>query len=161
MGSRYLVVVLPYLTVGLAVLLASLAVGGATLYGRRLASASSFSSGRPPRLREGQPVSPVGRRSRRGTTMVAPRFAPRAQHTCDSAASAKMSDYLVGPRPAERHGPEGVEDHGFSQQFVFSLDFWWLYLFYLGLLRGPSGGRNGSVRGLGGAFARGVGRELA
>jgi hypothetical protein len=26
------------------------------------------------------------------------------------------------------------EDRGFSQQFAFSLDFWWLYLFYLGAL---------------------------
>ena len=25
-------------------------------------------------------------------------------------------------------------DRGFSQQFAFSLDFWWLYLFYLRVL---------------------------
>lgn len=26
------------------------------------------------------------------------------------------------------------DDRGFSQQFAFSLDMWWLYLFYLGAL---------------------------
>jgi hypothetical protein len=42
--------------------------------------------------------------------------------------------YLGGaPRPPiPRSGDERNRD--FSQQFAFSLDFWWLYLFYLGVL---------------------------
>ena len=47
--------------------------------------------------------------------------------------------YLTGraPKPSvERTGVEAARD--FSQQFAFSLDFWWLYLFYLGVV--PAGG---------------------
>jgi hypothetical protein len=43
--------------------------------------------------------------------------------------------YLAGleaPPVAEVISDES--DRGFSQQFAFSLDFWWLYLFYLGAL---------------------------
>ncbi len=43
--------------------------------------------------------------------------------------------YLTGratPPSAETTGDESNRD--FSQQFAFSLDFWWLYLFYLGAL---------------------------
>jgi hypothetical protein len=43
--------------------------------------------------------------------------------------------YLTGravPPATSREGQEGNRD--FSQQFVFSLDFWWLYAFYLRLL---------------------------
>lgn len=34
--------------------------------------------------------------------------------------------------------PSGDLDRSFSQQFAFSLDFWWLYLFYLGVLPRPA-----------------------
>jgi hypothetical protein len=42
----------------------------------------------------------------------------------------------VEPRPSisERREPG---DRTFSQQFAFSLDFWWIYLFYLGVWSGP------------------------
>ncbi len=43
--------------------------------------------------------------------------------------------YLAGratPPPVTRAAPE--QDRDFAQQFAFSLDFWWLYLFYLGAL---------------------------
>ena len=43
--------------------------------------------------------------------------------------------YLTGRMaipPVSRTGEEAQRD--FSQQFSFSLDFWWLYLFYLGVL---------------------------
>ncbi len=43
--------------------------------------------------------------------------------------------YLAGrdqPPPAPRTADEG--DRDFSQRFAFSLDFWWLYLYYLGVV---------------------------
>jgi hypothetical protein len=44
-------------------------------------------------------------------------------------------EYVMGYRARPRiTTPAGADDRGFSQQFAFSLDFWWLYLFYLGLL---------------------------
>jgi hypothetical protein len=43
--------------------------------------------------------------------------------------------YLAGTRPVPAvEAPQSDEDRGFSQQFAFSLDFWWLYLFYFGAL---------------------------
>jgi hypothetical protein len=43
--------------------------------------------------------------------------------------------YLAGTRtPPAVAPPTGDEDRGFSQQFAFSLNFWWCYLFYLGAL---------------------------
>ena len=42
--------------------------------------------------------------------------------------------------PAGRRTPPrtmataAADERGFSQQFAFSLDFWWLYLYYLGAL---------------------------
>jgi hypothetical protein len=30
--------------------------------------------------------------------------------------------------------PAAEDDHSFAQQFSFSIDFWWLYLFYMGVL---------------------------
>lgn len=43
--------------------------------------------------------------------------------------------YALGRRPIPRiEEPETDSDRGFSQQFSFSLDLWWLYLHYLGLL---------------------------
>ena len=41
--------------------------------------------------------------------------------------------YLTGRAPLPPVDRTGVEaERDFSQQFAFSLDFWWLYLFYLG-----------------------------
>jgi 4-amino-4-deoxy-L-arabinose transferase-like glycosyltransferase len=43
--------------------------------------------------------------------------------------------YLTGRRtPPNASLTSDESDRGFSQQFAFSLDFWWLYLFYLGAL---------------------------
>jgi hypothetical protein len=42
--------------------------------------------------------------------------------------------YLTGRRPVPSIARTGNEaDRSFSQQFSFSLDLWWLYLFYLGV----------------------------
>jgi hypothetical protein len=44
-------------------------------------------------------------------------------------------DYVLGRAPIPRiSAAAGADDRGFSQQFAFSLDFWWLYLFYMGVL---------------------------
>ena len=52
------------------------------------------------------------------------------------AAVPTNAKYLAsGTRPALR-GPVG-EARDFSEQFAFSLDFWWLYLFYLGAVSAP------------------------
>ncbi|HUF48518.1 MAG TPA: hypothetical protein VMM93_11935 [Vicinamibacterales bacterium] len=43
--------------------------------------------------------------------------------------------YLAGlDTPPVAAATSDESDRGFSQQFAFSLDFWWLYLFYLGAL---------------------------
>jgi hypothetical protein len=43
--------------------------------------------------------------------------------------------YVLGRRPVPRVArASGGADREFSRQFAFSLDFWWLYLFYLGVL---------------------------
>jgi len=41
------------------------------------------------------------------------------------------------PRPAIREAG-GEDPRGFSQQFAFGLDFWWVSLFYLGVISGPT-----------------------
>jgi hypothetical protein len=46
--------------------------------------------------------------------------------------------YLIGteaPPPVDRSADADRRD--FSQQFAFSLDFWWLYLYYLGAVSAP------------------------
>ncbi len=46
--------------------------------------------------------------------------------------------YVAGlAEPPAVQLPEGRAP-GFSEQFGYSLDFWWLYLFYLGVLPGPA-----------------------
>lgn len=45
--------------------------------------------------------------------------------------------YLTGARPVPVVRPAARESRDFSDQFAFSLDFWWLYLFYLGAVRAP------------------------
>ncbi|HTK28844.1 MAG TPA: hypothetical protein VL309_04805 [Vicinamibacterales bacterium] len=41
----------------------------------------------------------------------------------------------TGRRPPVKHGTAGTRD--FSDQFEFSLDFWWLYLYYLRVVSAP------------------------
>ena len=43
--------------------------------------------------------------------------------------------YATGRRtPPRTMATAAADERGFSQQFAFSLDFWWLYLYYLGAL---------------------------
>jgi hypothetical protein len=47
---------------------------------------------------------------------------------------------VTGRRPIpSAPGPSGPDDREFAQRLSFSLDFWWLYLVYLGVLRPASG----------------------
>ena len=42
--------------------------------------------------------------------------------------------YVFGLAERPAPGSSGAADGSFSQRLAFSLDFWWLYLFYLGVL---------------------------
>jgi len=73
--------------------------------------------------------------------------APLALNTTAAVAAVPaVVRHLTGaeprPRIAERTGPA---DRAYSQQFAFSLDFWWIYLFYLGVWSGPSAAAMGAV----------------
>jgi len=51
------------------------------------------------------------------------------------ALPVNVRNLAHGIRPAAVvQPPESDEDREFSQRFAFSLDFWWLYLFYLGAI---------------------------
>jgi hypothetical protein len=52
-----------------------------------------------------------------------------------TAVPTNLTYLARGERPALK-GPKG-EARDFSEQFAFSLDFWWLYLFYLGAVSAP------------------------
>jgi hypothetical protein len=45
--------------------------------------------------------------------------------------------YLAGASPRPAVTPAAGFARDFSQQFAFSLDFWWLYLFHLGTVPAP------------------------
>ena len=47
------------------------------------------------------------------------------------AALSRTSRVLSGVEPVPTPRPGSATDRDFSQQFVFSLDFWWLYLHYM------------------------------
>jgi len=50
-------------------------------------------------------------------------------------AMPRTAAYLTGrAQPPHVELTTSADQHDFSQQFAFSLDFWWLYLFYLGVL---------------------------
>lgn len=57
-----------------------------------------------------------------------------------AAASLVPSNmrYLAGVDPRPRIAPAPARARSFSEQFAFSLDFWWLYLFYAGVLSAPA-----------------------
>jgi hypothetical protein len=135
-GSRYLLVVVPYLAVGWAVLLDRLARRW-----RAFATVLVVSVGMLVQLpgvvvdyAKVSQASPV-----RFTTEQRQwqwDASPFVMNTRAMLAAVPANiDYVMGYRarpPLAK--PAGADDRGFSQQFAFSLDFWWLYLFYLGVL---------------------------
>jgi hypothetical protein len=55
-------------------------------------------------------------------------------------ALVENARFMIGRQPIPATPvPSGTEDREFAQRFSFSLDFWWLYLVYLGVLRPVSG----------------------
>jgi hypothetical protein len=46
--------------------------------------------------------------------------------------------YLAGLAEPPAVLPAEEAETGFSEQFGYSLDFWWLYLFYMGKLSAPA-----------------------
>jgi hypothetical protein len=136
-GSRYLLIVLPFLAVGWAAWLASLARRTRrTLAGALLAAGVIVQL--PGVLVDYAKVSQTAAASRGGPSTVERQWsweaAPlvlNAQALVD-AVPANVG-YVLGwtPAPVVR-AAGGPEDQSFSQQFAFSLDLWWLYLFYMG-----------------------------
>ena len=138
-GSRYLVVVLPYLAAGWAVVLATLSATA-----RRVAFAAVTVIGiviqMPGVLVDYAKVSQSVARVQGGFTTAARQWDWRASALFlnGRALMTAVPDnvtYVFGRRtPPVIPPPASDIDRGFSQQFAFSLDFWWLYLFYLRVL---------------------------
>jgi hypothetical protein len=142
-GSRYLIVVLPYLAAGFAVLLAGLS--GAA---HRLVFAAALFIGIivqiPGVLVDYAKVSQSVAAVQGGFTTPERQWDWRASalflnaRAMLTAVPANIS-YVLGTRtPPGISPPASDADRGFSQQFAFSLDFWWLYLFYLHVLPRPA-----------------------
>jgi hypothetical protein len=163
-GSRYLVVIVPYLMVGWAILLARM-TRGVRAFAMVLVTTVGVLVQLPgvvvdyAKVSQAQPVA---------ATTAARQWdwaaSPLVLNTRAMATAVPQNfAYVTGLSPVPRIArTAGAEDRTFSQQFAFSLDFWWLYLFYLGVL--PAAGVAIAMA----AFAtwtficaRGLGRELA
>jgi hypothetical protein len=163
-GSRYLVVVVPYLMVGWAVLLSQLARGW-----RAIAMVMVTSIGIIVQLPGVMVDYAKVSQARAGELTLADRqwnweASPLALNARAMATAVPDNfGYVTGLSPVPRIArPSSGDDRTFSQQFAFSLDFWWLYLFYLGLL--PRAGVGIAIAALAVwvvLCARGLGRELA
>jgi hypothetical protein len=135
-GSRYLVVVVPFVCAGFAVLLAELS-GRVRTLAFVAVTAIGMAVQLPGVLIDYAKVSQATGTSystaeRQWNWQVSP-LALNAR-----ALSTAIPDnirYVAGlATPPAIASPAGEMDRGFSQQFAFSLDFWWLYLFYMGVL---------------------------
>lgn len=135
-GSRYLFVVLPLVGVGWAVLLDSLQHGiRRTLF--ILVTTAGLIVQLPGVLVDYAKVSQTAAYD--GTLADGARkWSWQASWlTLNTAALVRAVPdnmaYITGVRPRPSVPVTGSDDdRGFSQQFAFSLDLWWLYLFYLG-----------------------------
>ncbi|MEO8071155.1 MAG: hypothetical protein ABI652_07115, partial [Acidobacteriota bacterium] len=135
-GSRYLVVVLPYLAVGWAALLAALGSR------RRVAllvavSIAGFLIQMPGVLVDYAKVSQSSAELTGGLSTEARQWQWNASALALNTRALRTAvpeniSYVLGRAPLPLIAPpSGQDDRDFSQQFAFSLDFWWLYLFYL------------------------------
>jgi hypothetical protein len=135
-GGRYLVVVLPYLGVGWAALLAT-----RTPRTRRRLAAAVIGIGIAVQI-PGVCVD-YAKVSQAATAGVTRASAQQRRWRWDSAPIVRNThalatmlpdnvDYVLDRTPRPDVPTLAVDDdRGFSQQYAFSLDFWWLYLFYL------------------------------
>ena len=138
-GSRYLVVVLPYLAIGWAAWLATMPRRSA-----QICFAIALSIGivvqLPGVLVDYAKVSQAASAERGGFTTAERQWSWEASSLALNARALTTAipdniAYVTGRRePPAVQPATGDGDRGFSQQFAFSLDFWWLYLFYLGIL---------------------------
>jgi hypothetical protein len=136
-GSRYLLIILPLLMIGWASLLARVGrrarrrlfvvVTGAGILVQLPGVAVDYAKV----SRAHAEVGPTSTEARQWAWQASP-LVLNAR-----AAIAAVPDnvaYVTGRRPRpEVRPPDHALDRSFSQQFAFSLDFWWLYLFYLGV----------------------------
>jgi hypothetical protein len=138
-GGRYLLVVLPYLAVGWAVFLARLS--GHT---RRLAFAAAMALGVtvqvPGVLLDYSKVSQQAAASAPAPSLEQRQWSWEQSPLVLNARALPglVSDniaYVSGRRvrPPVAAAAAG-DDRSFSQQFAFSLDLWWLYLFYMDVI---------------------------
>jgi hypothetical protein len=137
-GPRYLLPVIPFLILPLAEWFASREKSARRTFLAAIAAASIVVQ-LPAVLVDFTKVgytSEVGRLTweQRTWTWAASELALNTRASI--AAVPTNAKYLAtGERPSLR-GPSG-EARDFSEQFAFSLDFWWLYLFYLGAVSAP------------------------
>jgi hypothetical protein len=135
-GSRYLVVVLPYFGIGWAALLAALAPHKRRLL-LALVGVFGFAIQVPGVCIDYAKVSQsLGAVQQPFTTEDRQwrwEAAPLVLNTRALVhALPDNVDYLLGRRqPPPVAAPVEEADRSFSQQFSFSLDLWWLYLYYL------------------------------
>jgi hypothetical protein len=135
-GSRYLVVIVPYLAVGWAALLSATSATRRRLL-FALVTAVGVALQVPGVLVDYAKVSQAQAGIAGGFSTAARQWEWRASGLVMNtrAIARAIPDnirYVTGRAPVpEIVTPAGPDDRGFSQQFAFSLDFWWLYLFYL------------------------------
>ena len=138
-GSRYLVIVLPFLAVGWAALLARLAPRP-RLVAFVLAAVCGAALQMPGVLMDYAKVSQaIGAEHRPFTTEERQWRWEASPLVLNSRALARaLPDniaYVIGRRsPPAIAVATSDQDRTFSQQFNFSLDLWWLYLYYLHVL---------------------------
>ncbi len=138
-GSRYLLVVLPYFGVGWAAWLH---------HARRRVRRSTFALvttagimlqlpgvlvdyskvSQADAIERGSGMTLAERQWSWGSTLLARDAAAGWQ------AVPQNMRYLANRDPLPTIATPADDDHSFAQQFSFSIDFWWLYLFYMGVL---------------------------
>ena len=138
-GGRYLLIILPYLGIGWAVVLGRLTPRArGAVFG--VVAAAGILVQLPGVLVDYAKVS-----QQAFADAPAPSIEERQWHWRTSslvlnarALPPAVSDniaFVLGARtPPRLTPPAGDDDRSFSQQFAFSLDLWWLYLFYMGVL---------------------------
>jgi hypothetical protein len=135
-GSRYLLIVVPVLAVGWAALVASLARRWRAFV-MVLVTSIGILVQLPGVLVDYAKVSQASAvryttEERQWRWAASPLVMnTRAALTAVPANVGYVFGWHAAPKIA---APASPDDRGFSQQFAFSLDFWWLYLFYMHLL---------------------------
>ena len=142
-GSRYLLVVLPFFGVGWAAALAALAPRRRLLV-LALVGGLGFVIQLPGVLIDYAKVSQAVGSMQRPFTTEERQWRWEASPLVLNARALERAwpdnvDYLFGRRPPPAVVVSaGEADRSFSQQFSFSLDVWWLYLYYLHVLSRPA-----------------------